>query len=80
MYKSEPELTTVKEELDEVNGEDKDKNDMTAENIDTATKGSEILAETFLYLYETSNSYDDCLTQQYRSTQWALFPRGANLP
>ncbi|XP_051911738.1 pleckstrin homology domain-containing family A member 5-like isoform X4 [Hippocampus zosterae] len=39
LYKSEPELTTVKEEMDEVNGEDKDKNDVTAENIDTvATK------------------------------------------
>ncbi|XP_019732712.1 pleckstrin homology domain-containing family A member 5-like isoform X11 [Hippocampus comes] len=37
LYKSEPELTTVKEEMDEVNGEDKDKNDMTAENIDTVT-------------------------------------------
>ncbi|KAF3859090.1 hypothetical protein F7725_021489, partial [Dissostichus mawsoni] len=34
LYKSEPELTTVKEELDEANGEDKDK----AESSDTASK------------------------------------------
>ncbi|XP_077355276.1 pleckstrin homology domain-containing family A member 5-like isoform X14 [Festucalex cinctus] len=41
LYKSEPELTTVKEEVDEVNPEDKDKdkNETTAENIDmVATK------------------------------------------
>ncbi|XP_037099694.1 pleckstrin homology domain-containing family A member 5 isoform X6 [Syngnathus acus] len=40
LYKSEPELTTVKEEVDEVNGEDKDKDkNETAENIDiVATK------------------------------------------
>ncbi|KAM3858999.1 pleckstrin homology domain-containing family A member 5-like [Diretmus argenteus] len=30
LYKSEPELTTVKEEVDEANGEDKDKTDTTA--------------------------------------------------
>ncbi|XP_034077717.1 LOW QUALITY PROTEIN: pleckstrin homology domain-containing family A member 5-like, partial [Gymnodraco acuticeps] len=36
LYKSEPELTTVKEELDEANGEDKDK----AESSDTASKVS----------------------------------------
>ncbi|XP_061124219.1 pleckstrin homology domain-containing family A member 5-like isoform X3 [Syngnathus typhle] len=40
LYKSEPELTTVKEEVDEVNGEDKDKDkNETAENIEiVATK------------------------------------------
>uniref|UniRef100_A0A665TDX3 Pleckstrin homology domain-containing family A member 5-like n=1 Tax=Echeneis naucrates TaxID=173247 RepID=A0A665TDX3_ECHNA len=31
LYKSEPELTTVKEEVDEANGEDKDKTETTAE-------------------------------------------------
>uniref|UniRef100_A0A3B4XPI7 Pleckstrin homology domain containing, family A member 5 n=1 Tax=Seriola lalandi dorsalis TaxID=1841481 RepID=A0A3B4XPI7_SERLL len=31
LYKSEPELTTVKEEVDEANGEDKDKTEATAE-------------------------------------------------
>ncbi|KAF1372679.1 hypothetical protein PFLUV_G00268410 [Perca fluviatilis] len=36
LYKSEPELTTVKEEVDEANGEDKDKTDSSAESRDTA--------------------------------------------
>uniref|UniRef100_A0A3B4UP32 Pleckstrin homology domain containing, family A member 5 n=1 Tax=Seriola dumerili TaxID=41447 RepID=A0A3B4UP32_SERDU len=36
LYKSEPELTTVKEEVDEANGEDKDKTEATAESKDTA--------------------------------------------
>ncbi|XP_047192407.1 pleckstrin homology domain-containing family A member 5-like isoform X6 [Scophthalmus maximus] len=36
LYKSEPELTTVKEEVDEANGEDKEKTDTSAENKDTA--------------------------------------------
>ncbi|XP_078099331.1 pleckstrin homology domain-containing family A member 5 isoform X3 [Sander vitreus] len=36
LYKSEPELTTVKEEVDEANGEDKDKTDSSAESKDTA--------------------------------------------
>nr|XP_046234983.1 pleckstrin homology domain-containing family A member 5-like isoform X2 [Scatophagus argus] len=36
LYKSEPELTTVKEEVDEVNGEDKDKAETSAESKDTA--------------------------------------------
>ncbi|KAM4712025.1 pleckstrin homology domain-containing family A member 5 isoform 3-T3 [Anableps anableps] len=35
LYKSEPELTTVKEEGDEANGEEKDKTEMSAENKDT---------------------------------------------
>ncbi|XP_061523988.1 pleckstrin homology domain-containing family A member 5-like isoform X4 [Phycodurus eques] len=37
LYKSEPELTTVKEEVDEVNVEDKDKdkNETAAENVDS---------------------------------------------
>ncbi|XP_071395911.1 pleckstrin homology domain-containing family A member 5 isoform X3 [Centroberyx affinis] len=36
LYKSEPELTTVKEEVDEANGEDKDKTETSAENKETA--------------------------------------------
>ncbi|XP_057711036.1 pleckstrin homology domain-containing family A member 5-like isoform X2 [Corythoichthys intestinalis] len=36
LYKSEPELTTVKEEVDEVNGEDKDKNEIPAEKNEIA--------------------------------------------
>nr|XP_020463972.1 pleckstrin homology domain-containing family A member 5 isoform X2 [Monopterus albus] len=36
LYKSEPELTTVKEEMDEANGEDKDKTESSAESKDTA--------------------------------------------
>ncbi|KAM9310268.1 pleckstrin homology domain-containing family A member 5-like isoform 2-T3 [Pholidichthys leucotaenia] len=36
LYKSEPELTTVKEEVDEANGEDKDKIEVSAESKDTA--------------------------------------------
>ncbi|XP_029350538.1 pleckstrin homology domain-containing family A member 5 isoform X2 [Echeneis naucrates] len=36
LYKSEPELTTVKEEVDEANGEDKDKTETTAEGKDAA--------------------------------------------
>ncbi|XP_047430921.1 pleckstrin homology domain-containing family A member 5 isoform X8 [Mugil cephalus] len=36
LYKSEPELTTVKEEVDEANGEDKDKAEASAESKDTA--------------------------------------------
>lgn len=40
LYKSEPELTTVKEEVDEANGEDKDKTDTSADSKDaTASKG-----------------------------------------
>ncbi|XP_071358390.1 pleckstrin homology domain-containing family A member 5-like isoform X5 [Trachinotus anak] len=35
LYKSEPELTTVKEEVDEANGEDKDKTETAAESKDT---------------------------------------------
>ncbi|XP_034434438.1 pleckstrin homology domain-containing family A member 5-like isoform X3 [Hippoglossus hippoglossus] len=35
LYKSEPELTTVKEEVDEANGEDKDKTDTSAESKDS---------------------------------------------
>uniref|UniRef100_A0A7N8XWU9 Pleckstrin homology domain containing, family A member 5 n=1 Tax=Mastacembelus armatus TaxID=205130 RepID=A0A7N8XWU9_9TELE len=39
LYKSEPELTTVKEEVDEANGEDKDKTETSSENKDsTASK------------------------------------------
>uniref|UniRef100_A0A3Q1FA31 Pleckstrin homology domain containing, family A member 5 n=1 Tax=Acanthochromis polyacanthus TaxID=80966 RepID=A0A3Q1FA31_9TELE len=34
LYKSEPELTTVKEEVDEANGEDKDKTETSAESKD----------------------------------------------
>ncbi|XP_054609469.1 pleckstrin homology domain-containing family A member 5-like isoform X4 [Dunckerocampus dactyliophorus] len=34
LYKSEPELTTVKEEVDEANGENKDKNESAPENDD----------------------------------------------
>ncbi|XP_070709539.1 pleckstrin homology domain-containing family A member 5-like [Pempheris klunzingeri] len=37
LYKSEPELTTVKEEVDEANGEDKDKIEASAESKDAAT-------------------------------------------
>lgn len=45
LYKSEPELTTVKEEVDEANGEDKDKSETTAESKDTAaTKGTGAVA------------------------------------
>lgn len=41
LYKSEPELTTVKEEVDEANGEDKDKTEASAENKDgAASKGA----------------------------------------
>ncbi|XP_074554694.1 pleckstrin homology domain-containing family A member 5-like isoform X2 [Halichoeres trimaculatus] len=36
LYKSEPELTTVKEEVDEANGEDKDKTETSAESKDPA--------------------------------------------
>ncbi|XP_026216939.1 pleckstrin homology domain-containing family A member 5-like isoform X2 [Anabas testudineus] len=36
LYKSEPELTTVKEEVDEANGEDKDKAETSAESRDAA--------------------------------------------
>ncbi|XP_029901256.1 pleckstrin homology domain-containing family A member 5-like isoform X1 [Myripristis murdjan] len=36
LYKSEPELTTVKEEVDEANGEDKDKTEPAAENKESA--------------------------------------------
>ncbi|XP_020500308.1 pleckstrin homology domain-containing family A member 5 isoform X4 [Labrus bergylta] len=36
LYKSEPELTTVKEEVDEANGEDKDKTETSAEGKDPA--------------------------------------------
>ncbi|XP_028276744.1 pleckstrin homology domain-containing family A member 5-like isoform X18 [Parambassis ranga] len=36
LYKSEPELTTVKEEVDEANGEDKDKAESAAESKDTS--------------------------------------------
>ncbi|XP_030295246.1 pleckstrin homology domain-containing family A member 5-like isoform X14 [Sparus aurata] len=36
LYKSEPELTTVKEEVDEANGEDKDKTESSPESKDTA--------------------------------------------
>lgn len=40
LYKSEPELTTVKEEVDEANGEDKDKTDTSADSKDaSASKG-----------------------------------------
>ncbi|XP_041820024.1 pleckstrin homology domain-containing family A member 5-like isoform X3 [Chelmon rostratus] len=35
LYKSEPELTTVKEEVDEANGEDKDKTETSTESKDT---------------------------------------------
>ncbi|XP_054880244.1 pleckstrin homology domain-containing family A member 5-like isoform X4 [Poeciliopsis prolifica] len=35
LYKSEPELTTVKEEGDEANGDDKDKTEMSTESKDT---------------------------------------------
>ncbi|XP_068162449.1 pleckstrin homology domain-containing family A member 5-like isoform X2 [Antennarius striatus] len=39
LYKSEPELTTVKEEVDEANGEEKDKTEISAEsNNTTASK------------------------------------------
>ncbi|KAM7377821.1 hypothetical protein PAMA_012966 [Pampus argenteus] len=38
LYKSEPELTTVKEEVDEANGEDKDKTDTAADSKDTTSK------------------------------------------
>lgn len=41
LYKSEPELTTVKEEVDEANGEDRDKTESSAESKDTAhSKGN----------------------------------------
>ncbi|KAM8740498.1 pleckstrin homology domain-containing family A member 5-like isoform 3-T3 [Acanthopagrus schlegelii] len=36
LYKSEPELTTVKEEVDEANGEDKDKTESSPDRKDTA--------------------------------------------
>uniref|UniRef100_A0A3B5AVV5 Pleckstrin homology domain-containing family A member 5-like n=1 Tax=Stegastes partitus TaxID=144197 RepID=A0A3B5AVV5_9TELE len=36
LYKSEPELTTVKEEVDEANGEDKDKAETSSESKDTS--------------------------------------------
>ncbi|XP_073336896.1 pleckstrin homology domain-containing family A member 5-like [Pagrus major] len=36
LYKSEPELTTVKEEVDEANGEDKDKTESSPESKDTS--------------------------------------------
>eukprot|EP00064_Thunnus_orientalis_P010679 superscaffoldBa00001472_g10705 len=38
LYKSEPELTTVKEEVDEANGEDKDKTDTAADSKETVSK------------------------------------------
>ncbi|KAM7366795.1 hypothetical protein PAMP_014739 [Pampus punctatissimus] len=38
LYKSEPELTTVKEEVDEANAEDKDKTDTAADSKDTTSK------------------------------------------
>ncbi|XP_078021436.1 pleckstrin homology domain-containing family A member 5-like isoform X6 [Epinephelus lanceolatus] len=37
LYKSEPELTTVKEEVDEANTEDKDKTEISVESKDTAS-------------------------------------------
>uniref|UniRef100_A0A3Q3BG92 Pleckstrin homology domain containing, family A member 5 n=1 Tax=Kryptolebias marmoratus TaxID=37003 RepID=A0A3Q3BG92_KRYMA len=37
LYKSEPELTTVKEEVDEISNEDKEKIEMSAESKDTPT-------------------------------------------
>lgn len=56
LYKSEPELTTVKEEVDEANGEDKDKTESSPESKDTAA-----LKGTFNYssiqLLHPSGSY-----------------------
>lgn len=40
LYKSEPELTTVTEEVDEANGEDKDKTDTAADSKETISKGT----------------------------------------
>lgn len=37
LYKSEPELTTVKEEVDEANAEDKDKMDPASESRETVS-------------------------------------------
>lgn len=51
LYKSEPELTTVKEEVDEANGEDKDKTETSADSKDTtASKGTPGLSHIKLML------------------------------
>ena len=55
LYKSEPELTTVKEEVDEANGEDKDKTESSPESKDTAAlKGS--FNYSFIQLLHPSGS------------------------
>lgn len=54
LYKSEPELTTVKEEVDEANGEDKDKAEASAESKDTAaSKGTSRKVFTKCFLPKT---------------------------
>ena len=48
LYKSEPELTTVKEEVDEANGEDKDKTESSPDRKDTAAlKGTSTHSSNF---------------------------------
>lgn len=55
LYKSEPELTTVKEEVDEANGEDKDKTESSPESKDTAAlKGT--FSYSFIQLLHPSGS------------------------
>lgn len=53
LYKSEPELTTVKEEVDEANADDKDKTDNSADSKDaTASKGTQNIHTMTLYVWE----------------------------
>ncbi|XP_056280497.1 pleckstrin homology domain-containing family A member 5-like isoform X3 [Pseudoliparis swirei] len=51
LYKSEPELTTVKEEVDEANSEDKDKSESPAESKDTSKDTSAAKGSSRLPLY-----------------------------
>lgn len=55
LYKSEPELTTVKEEVDEANGEDKDKMETSIESKDViASKGCIAIIKRRFYVFKNT--------------------------
>lgn len=55
LYKSEPELTTVKEEVDEANGEDKDKMETSVESKDIiASKGCKTIIKRGFYVFKNT--------------------------
>lgn len=57
LYKSEPELTTVKEEVDEANADDKDKIDNSTDSKDaTASKGTQNIHTMTFSMYVNSPS------------------------